>query len=80
MDHTEPIFGVAPSKSSNFFLQPEHFSARFSCYRTLGLDGAAALIMRRAVKATFCRAAGALAKAMALVASGVIRIMVVRLF
>ena len=49
--------------------------ARISYCRTLGIEGAAALIMRRAVKETFCRAAGALAKAMTLVASGVILIM-----
>ena len=42
--------------------------------RTLAMEGAAALIIRSAVKETFFRAAGT-AKAMTLVASGVIRIM-----
>lgn len=58
-------------------MQPELFLAKLWSSRTLGVEGVAALIIRRAVKATFLRAAGALAKAMALVASGVIRIMVV---
>ena len=57
-------------------IQSERFLAKLPICRTLGVEGAAALIIRRAVKATFLRAAGALAKAMALVASGVIRIMV----
>ena len=45
-----------------------------SYFRTLAMEGAAALIIRRAVKETFFRAAGT-AKAMTFVASGVIRIM-----
>ena len=54
-------------------------SQRISCCRTLATEGAATLIMRRAVKETLFLATGAFAKAMALAARGLIRIIVVGL-
>ena len=77
MDPNHLTLVISTSDFRGSRIRSERFLAKLPSCRTLGVEGAVALIIRRAVKATFLRAAGALAKAMALVASGVIRIMVV---